>query len=219
MGMIQSKVIKQQLDPEWNEEVEMPDYCVGESLCFVVKDQDPLKPDDLLGKVTLKPDQFYDSGFEGEVELTEAGDKTGQAFLKIKIDVMHPKVTVTVVSAKALRNADWVGKSDPYCIVEVPGRNGTRFETPVVKESLNPEWNHEAVLVGYRANDPILITVKDKDALKSDDFLGSITLLPEQFWKEGIDEEKQSETEKPISQGPLAAEIDPALAPVVEDKP
>jgi len=83
---METKVITDNLDPEWNEEREMLEYCEGDSLCFMVKDKDPHKSDDSLGTYTMQPDQFFDDGFDGEVELTDTGKKDSKSFLKLKID-------------------------------------------------------------------------------------------------------------------------------------
>merc|ERR1712176_1384486 len=133
------------------------------------------KPDDFLGKVTLTTPQFFPNGFDAEVPLVEAGQGI-EAFLTVKITIVHPKIQVSVLSARDLRNADWIGKSDPYCICEVVGKSDSKFETGSIAESLNPTWNHEAELVGYQIQDSITFTVKDKDPVKPDDILGRVSL-------------------------------------------
>merc|ERR1712228_183076 len=59
-------------------------YHAGDVLSFTVKDSDPLKADDLLGKVMLTADQFLPDGFSGEVQLTDAGEGS-EAFLTLEI--------------------------------------------------------------------------------------------------------------------------------------
>merc|ERR1712176_279863 len=148
---------------------------------------DSLKPDDALGKVVLETSQFFPGGFDEEVPLTDCGPGI-EAFLKLKIVVVHPKVRVTVKGAKALRNADWVGKSDPYCICEVAGKQDVKFMTPSVDDNLNPKWNHEGEVTGYQAPDALTFTVKDKDPLKPDDILGTVS-LPYDSFKDGYEGE------------------------------
>lgn len=46
---------------------------------------------------------------------------------------------VTVVRAKALKNKEVIGKSDPYVIVYV--RPILKVKTRVIDDNLNPEWN------------------------------------------------------------------------------
>jgi len=184
---LETPALTDQLNPEWNHEAQISGYCVGDSVTFVVKDKDPAKPDDFLGKLVMEGSQFYPNGFEGEVPLTEAGAGI-DAFMKVKVVVVHPKVRVTVVSAQGLRNADWVGKSDPYCICEVAGKADVKFMTPSVDDNLNPKWDHEGEVTGYQAPDTLTFTVKDKDPLKPDDILGSVS-LPYDSFKNGYEGE------------------------------
>lgn len=46
---------------------------------------------------------------------------------------------VTVVRAKALKNKEVIGKSDPYVIVYI--RPILKVKTRVIDDNLNPEWN------------------------------------------------------------------------------
>jgi len=184
----ETKVIDGQLNPEWNHLGQVLDCCVGEALSFTVKNKDPSKPDDVLGKATLTTKQFLEDGFDGELELAHAG-KGVQAYLKVKVTVVQPLIWVTLLSAKNLRNADFVGKSDPYCICEIPGRPGSKIETTAINEQLSPEWNHEAQVIGYKVEDSLTFTVRDKDPIKPDDVLGSATLTTEQFLDAGFDGE------------------------------
>jgi len=104
--------------------------------------------------------------------------------------VVHPKVRVTITSANGLRNADWVGKSDPYCLCQVEGKQDVKILTPSVDDNLNPQWNYEAELVGYQILDALSFTVKDKDPLKPDDVLGCAS-LPYESFMHGFDGEIQ----------------------------
>jgi Ca2+-dependent lipid-binding protein len=49
------------------------------------------------------------------------------------------KLMVTVVRAKALKNKEVIGKSDPYVIVYI--RPILKVKTRVIDDNLNPEWN------------------------------------------------------------------------------
>merc|ERR1712217_238067 len=88
-------------------------------------------------------------------------------------------------------NADFIGKSDPYCVCDIPGRPDASATTKVINDNLNPEWNHEAEIKGYHLEDALTFTVKDKDPLKSDDLLGTATLTCEQFIEAGFEGELQ----------------------------
>ena len=150
---IETKVVTDNLSPEWHHEAVLTGYCAGDELHFIVKDKDPLKTDDPLGSVTLATGELIANGFEGELALTGTGAGDA-AHLTVKAVIVHPVVKVTVIGARGLRNADWVGKSDPYCICEVPGKPHVKFQTPAIDEQLNPEWHHTATVPGYCVEDP-----------------------------------------------------------------
>lgn len=84
-------VIDKNLNPEWNEVFQFKDYEEGDGLHFEVWDKDPpmlgLKSDDLLGKCSLDPHQVL-RGYEGEILLTEAGDKEGKAKIFVKVQLI-----------------------------------------------------------------------------------------------------------------------------------
>jgi len=185
-------VVDNNLNPEWNYEGELSHYNVGQALTFTVKDKDPLKPDDSLGQITVPMESFFDKPFEGELQLEGAG-KGSQSFIKLRIEIIHPKIAVGMVCARGLRNADWVGKSDPYCICEVPGRRDAKLATKSVTDDLNPVWNFEGVLPEYHIEDSLQFTVKDSDPLKPDDFLGTFTLTYDQFFPNNFNGEMKLE--------------------------
>jgi len=91
---------------------------------------------------------------------------------------------MSVFAAHGLRDADWLpggGKSDPYAVVEVIGKPETRFETEVVNSSCDPVWNVVADVPGYEPGDNIVVTIYDKDPMKSDDKLGEVVITSEQL--------------------------------------
>merc|ERR1712232_1489242 len=98
---------------------------------------------------------------------------------KLKVFREVVPLKITVVSARALRNADWVGKSDPYVVAEVPTRSGIKVQTHVVEDKLDPEWNEELEIPEYHVGDPLRFTIKDQGVVGSD-MLGSVFLLPDQ---------------------------------------
>merc|ERR1712032_1582800 len=119
-------------------------------------------------------------------------EKEGQSVLTLKIFRGVVPLQITFVSARSLRNADWVGKSDPYAIAEVPKRPGTKIQTRVVENQLDPEWNEELEMPEYRVGDPLRFTVKDQDLVGSD-MLGCVVLMPDQV-KDGFEEEVKLES-------------------------
>lgn len=101
---------------------------------------------------------------------------------------------VTILSARGLRNADWGfgdkdNKSDPYCVCEIPGKQGAKVRTHAIQNTLNPVWNTEVVMRDWQVGDSLKFTVYDKDIMKRSDCLGHATLLSSQFDMHGFDGE------------------------------
>jgi len=91
---------------------------------------------------------------------------------------------VQVQGARGLPDADGLpgaGKSDAYAVVEIKGKRQSRFKTGVIHNTKDPMWNAESDVPGFEAGDSVVVTVYDKDPLKGDDVLGTVTLPYEQF--------------------------------------
>lgn len=89
------------------------------------------------------------------------------------------KLTVRVIRARHLKDADSNGKSDPYCIVKC--RN-THFTTAVRKKELDPVW--DAAPFEFHVTDAstvLHVVVKDRDFGSSDDFLGQWIMTTKYF--------------------------------------
>jgi voltage-gated sodium channel len=97
---------------------------------------------------------------------------------------------ITIVGARGLRDADWVTKSDPYCICEVLGKPDLTFRTATIKDELKPSWQHTSEISGFLSNDTLVFAVMDEDVWpKADDFLGRGILNSEKFYPDGFDGE------------------------------
>lgn len=111
-----------------------------------------------------------------------------------------PDLLVKIISARGLRDADWLpgsglmcGKSDPYCICEIKGKPNSKFQTLVIEDDLNPVWNRQEIMEDYVVGDDLEFEVWDKDYGKKDDFLGRFTLTLEQFHPRGFEGEVRLE--------------------------
>lgn len=96
------------------------------------------------------------------------------------------RLRVLVKRATNLRNADWLSVSDPCCVVEIKGNERKSFRTKVIDDNLHPIWE-ESWDFDYTLPTGIHFSVWDKDTGRRDDFLGSATLSPEMFWRQGFD--------------------------------
>lgn len=102
-------------------------------------------------------------------------------------EVSGASLRVHIVSARGLRDADtgFFGQSDAYCVCEIEGRGDAAFETPAVKNSLVPRWDHVGDVHDFRPADTLMFTVWDRDPMKKDDFLGMAKLKAAQFLRQG----------------------------------
>eukprot|EP01095_Lingulamoeba_sp_RSL-Kostka_P014388 TRINITY_DN625_c0_g1_i5.p1 TRINITY_DN625_c0_g1~~TRINITY_DN625_c0_g1_i5.p1 ORF type:complete len:377 (+),score=227.86 TRINITY_DN625_c0_g1_i5:69-1199(+) len=82
-----------------------------------------------------------------------------------------PKIEVEVLEATNLLAADYDGTSDPYLVIYV--NDNKVATTPVIKNTLNPDWDEEYMIdVPYGCTE-FEIQVFDKDSIGSDDSLGT----------------------------------------------
>jgi len=202
--------ISKTLDPLWNHEAKVAAYAFGDSLCFTVRDKDVVKSDDLLGRVTLSAQEFNPYGFQGHLQLVDAGKGVRATLMvKISMDAQQPCCTmgsslrsaapqlrvqplrVSVIGAKGLARSDMMGTlaGDPYCTIEVSGRSTSKFQTGVLRKTRDPFWNYEIDVPDYAFGDTIAFTVLDKDLVKQDDLLGQVSLSSRQFLPGGFEGE------------------------------
>jgi hypothetical protein len=88
-------------------------------------------------------------------------DPCGPQFRCVESGPTDCKLQIKVVSATDLPNqrSGWDTKSDPYVVVRITGDpiddNGEEFycSTKVVKNNLNPVWNHDCVASAYSGGD------------------------------------------------------------------
>uniref|UniRef100_A0A8C5LZ91 Multiple C2 and transmembrane domain-containing protein 2 n=1 Tax=Leptobrachium leishanense TaxID=445787 RepID=A0A8C5LZ91_9ANUR len=80
---------------------------------------------------------------------------------------------VKVLRAEDLLAADFSGKSDPFCVLEV---GNDRLQTHTVYKNLSPEWNKVFTLPIKDIHDVLEVTVFDEDGDKAPDFLGKVAI-------------------------------------------
>lgn len=87
---------------------------------------------------------------------------------------------VTFHKAQGLRNADVVGKSDPYATLALHHRGKTRFRTRIITNDLNPVWEETGFMIvtrdELRNDERLRLRVWDADRWNSDDPLGGVDL-------------------------------------------
>jgi len=91
---------------------------------------------------------------------------------------------VNIMNAQGLYNADGflAGKSDPYCICLIPGKEGSQFKTPTINNCLDPQWNCTGTISNFEAGDTLEFQVWDSDTFpKPDELLGKVILSAQDF--------------------------------------
>ncbi|XP_061451196.1 multiple C2 and transmembrane domain-containing protein 2 isoform X2 [Rhineura floridana] len=119
---------------------------------------------------------------------------------------------VKVLKATDLLAADFSGKSDPFCVLELG--NG-RLQSYTVYKNLNPEWNQVFTFPIKDIHDVLEVTVFDEDGDKPPDFLGkvAIPLLSIRNGLQGCYTLKNKDLELP-SKGVIYLELDVLFNPV-----
>uniref|UniRef100_A0AAA9TZG6 Multiple C2 and transmembrane domain-containing protein 2 n=1 Tax=Bos taurus TaxID=9913 RepID=A0AAA9TZG6_BOVIN len=80
---------------------------------------------------------------------------------------------VKVLKAVDLLAADFSGKSDPFCLLEL---GNDRLQTHTIYKNLNPEWNKVFTFPIKDIHDVLEVTVFDEDGDKPPDFLGKVAI-------------------------------------------
>ncbi|XP_060026503.1 multiple C2 and transmembrane domain-containing protein 2 isoform X2 [Lagenorhynchus albirostris] len=80
---------------------------------------------------------------------------------------------VKVLKAVDLLAADFSGKSDPFCLLEL---GNDRLQTHTIYKNLNPEWNKVFTFPVKDIHDVLEVTVFDEDGDKPPDFLGKVAI-------------------------------------------
>merc|ERR1712176_1627031 len=91
-----------------------------------------------------------------------------------------------------LREATWLpgaGRSDPYCVVEIPGKPHTKARTQIIPNTANPYWNYEHTIVDYAPGDALLFTVWESKPIQGDRAIGRVSLVSDQFYPDGLTRE------------------------------
>lgn len=110
------------------------------------------------------------------------------------------RLLVQIVGARGLRDADWFGKSDPYCVCSIPGRESAKAQTSVMSRTTEPFWNEELEIADFRPGDTLQFQIFDKDMWpKADDFLGKAELSSSAFAPGGFDGELELEDTRTLA--------------------
>ncbi|CAN6472158.1 unnamed protein product [Victoria cruziana] len=84
---------------------------------------------------------------------------------------------VLLVDAKGLHNTDFLGKMDPYVLIQC--RSHERKSSVARGQGSNPEWNEKFIFPVHfpRVDDHcrLMLRILDEDTFSNDDFVGETT--------------------------------------------
>ncbi|KAH7548109.1 hypothetical protein ACOSP7_032560 [Xanthoceras sorbifolium] len=96
---------------------------------------------------------------------------------------------VQLVGAKGLKDTDFLGKSDPYVVIQY--KTQQRKSSVVRGQGKNPTWNEKFTFKvdypGSGAPYKIILNIMDKDTFSKDDFLGQATIYVEDLLARGVE--------------------------------
>lgn len=79
---------------------------------------------------------------------------------------------VKIIEARNIPNLDIIGKSDPYCMLQMSNSQQV-YKTKYINNTSCPVWNEEFKFpVTRQASDVLVVVVKDKDTISADDPIG-----------------------------------------------
>jgi Ca2+-dependent lipid-binding protein len=165
-----TKVIKKSQFPIWNEKFEFGVEKGAKHVDFTLYDSDKGKIDDSLGHVSIPFENLRHGPNDFWIDLPERNKKHP----KIHV-VIHqlPRINIKLQSAKGLKAMDLTGKSDPYVIFDYLKN---RKMSKVVSKSLDPVWDEEFEFDIWNIDEPIFLSVMDKDLLTKDDLMGKLVI-------------------------------------------
>jgi len=101
--------------------------------------------------------------------------------------IMRKALRVRIVCARDLPNADRAGHTDAYVLCQVPERPRTRVKTTVKDDTEDPVWDEEFMIPEWRSNQPLVISVLDRDVVGEDDVLAMLELPNGEFFPHGFE--------------------------------
>jgi len=157
------------------------------SLTLTVKDKQSLGSDTLLGNLRfkIKPTMKYllENPTNDWLELQNSPKgrvRFGFDWFPIKMNEEtggdnNPAIgicRVDLLNANKIKNADTLGKSDPYSKITISGRKVG--QSRVLNSNLNPIWNETYYTIVQSRNDRIKIEILDFNNINNDKKLGSV---------------------------------------------
>ncbi len=184
-----TKKLKRTNNPIWDngsKEVLITDRKTAK-LGVVIKDDRELTTDPILGTYQIKLDDMLQLMEKGQEWYNLASAKQG----RIKLTLQWKPVALTGVgagtggyvtpigvmrfhfkNARALRNLETLGKSDPYVRVLLSGLEKGR--TVTFQNNLNPDWDEVIYVPVHSSREKLTLEVMDQETINADRTLGMV---------------------------------------------
>ncbi|CAI5443966.1 unnamed protein product [Caenorhabditis angaria] len=123
----------------------------------------------------------------------------GDIHFRVEYDFEQSKLSVTILSASNLPAMDRNGMSDPYVKVFVLPERKQKFETKIIRNTLNPTYNETfqfKIPFNELQSKTLMLVVYDYDRLSKDDKMGQLS-VPLESVDFGITTDIQRALEKP----------------------
>jgi len=201
---IKTNTIKNNLNPQWNFEADIPyNPNYSDTIKVDIYDDDKLGKNKPLGSAVIDIPSLANNDPLDSVWFPLSGVKSGQVQVsaeyvptedqyramsplrdsgalgapraaKSPFDEKLGTIKLDLLMAKDLIKTDLVGKSDPYAIIS---HGNQKYKSDIKKNTQNPEWNIECEIEvpdGHDRN--ISIELYDADKFGKDKFLGQLSL-------------------------------------------
>jgi Ca2+-dependent lipid-binding protein len=184
-----SKVVSKTLNPRWDEcftfEGTLGEL-TSESLQVEIFDKDRITRDDSLGSASINLSDLRsvrekaveaELSTEGRVLLVVTWTSHGDAPPPPDPALLRRgTIQVKLQGAAGLKAADLNGKSDPYAVLSLCGK---QQKSKVVSKTLNPHWDETFTFegtLGDLTSESLQVEIFDKDRITRDDSLGSAAI-------------------------------------------
>ncbi|KAH0795226.1 C2 domain containing protein [Histomonas meleagridis] len=114
--------------------------------------------------------QILNMGQEAFIDYQFGQPPPPQVFEKLMLH-LH------LIEAVNLPVCDVNRSSDPYCEIKLRHRKNTKIYSPVIRKTLNPQWNYVShIPIQCLDDDIVKITIRDYDVVTKDEKIGEITI-------------------------------------------
>jgi Ca2+-dependent lipid-binding protein len=178
-----------------------------------IKDDRDLSSDLVIGAYQIKLEDMLELAAKGQNEFNLTGVKTGKARMKIEWRPVDIKggipgsagyitpigvMRLYFKNARALRNVETVGKSDPYVRVLLSGVQKGR--TVTWQNNLNPDFDEVVYVLVHSIREKLIVEVMDEENMAKDRSLGHLEVSLKEYIQEENGEYAVHDTKELLSQ-------------------